>query len=208
MIKVLVVHQWPIMRAGLRVMLRAHDIRIVGEAEDIAGALRLVRKLEPHLVLVGPEDSRTNFALLQGVKRQSPKASVLLITPSEDPHDLSRALTLGCGGYLHARVASRELVKAVRAVGRGECTIEPSSLRRLLSEIHERADTTRTALTVPEREVLKRVTEGRTNREISQQLRCSVSTVKGHVQRIIGKLGVSDRTQAAVAAIRLGLFAD
>ena len=124
---VLLVHAYPLVRAGMRSMLAAPDIRVTGEAATAADALRLVRKRAPDLVMMGcyPATADECSELLEKVKAQSPSTSVILITGSERTFDLSRAIRLGCSGYLNPRVTRKDLLKALRAIARGECIIDP-----------------------------------------------------------------------------------
>ena len=134
---------------------------------------------------------------------------MILITGSESTFELSRAIRLGCSGYLNPRVTRKELLKALRAIARGECIIDSGLFKSLLRDVARQQSAEKVAsqnkLMRPEQEMLRLITEGRTNREIAGKLGYSVATVKDYVQRIIQKLGVSDRTQAAVKAVRTGL---
>ena len=192
-------------------MLVAPDVRVIGEAATAADALRLVRKRAPDLVMLGcyPATSDECSELLERIKAQSPSTSVILITGSERTFDLARAIRLGCSGYLHPRVTRKELLKALRAIGRGECIVDPGLFKSLLRDVAQQQSTEKVAsqdrLTRTEQEMLRLITEGQTNREIAGRLGYSAATVKDYVQRIIQKLGVSDRTQAAVKAVRTGL---
>jgi DNA-binding NarL/FixJ family response regulator len=211
-LKVLVVHPYPLVRAGMRWMLAVPDIRVVGEGTTVTDTLRLVRRTTPGVVLMGchPGSVEGCIELLARIKAQSPSTSVVMLTGSERTVDLSRAMQKGCSGYLSPLVTREELVKAVRAIARGECIIDPSRLKRLFQEMgrgQSIEEVPSSRLTRREHDVLRLVTEGKTNREIAGELRYSVATVKDYVQRIIQKLGVSDRTQAAVKAVRTGLVA-
>jgi DNA-binding NarL/FixJ family response regulator len=133
----------------------------------------------------------------------------------DDPALVRRAVEAGAAGYVLKGVSRRELLASVGAVMDGESVLDPALLRALVNEV--RAGRTgplataapggaTEALTPVEREVLRLIADGLTNREISERLRWSVATAKKYVQRILGKLGVSDRTQAAVVAVRRGLL--
>lgn len=210
-IRVLIICDAPIVRAGLRIFLKARDIRVIGEMALTEDApLRLTRQGR-HVVLLGCQGGQEETALgqMRRIKEAHPEVSVVVITPSRSPRILSRALALGCSGYLLMTVGRRELVGAVRSIVAGECVLEPAEFRQLLRGLSRQpgrgAPPLAEQLTVPERDVLRFITEGQTNREIAAHLGYSVGTVKDYVQRIIQKLGVSDRTQAAVRAVRLGL---
>lgn len=210
-VRVLCVDRYPLLRAGMRAMLRVPDITVVGEAESADEALRCLARRKVDIVLAHLRISEAEeLDLLAQLKDKFPKASVVLITRNEDPHFLARAVALGCSGFIHERAGSLELQRALRAVAKGESVIEPSALQVLLKEIVQRGAGPKAAistdLTVTEREVLRLIAEGRTNRAIAERLRYKVGTVKDYVQRIIEKLEVSDRTQAAVKAVRLNLL--
>jgi DNA-binding NarL/FixJ family response regulator len=196
----------------MRAMLAAPDIRVVGEADTSEECLRLTGARAPHVVLLGICTQEEHaLDLLRHLKEKYPKVSALMIMiAGESPQGLSRAIAFGCSAYLGPAVNRRELLRAVRAVARGECVFEPSLMRHLLQDISRQpvagAPGAPGELTVPEREVLHLITEGQTNRQIAQRLGYSVGTVKDYVQKVIQKLEVSDRTQAAVRAIRLRLF--
>jgi DNA-binding NarL/FixJ family response regulator len=209
--KLLVVHEFPVVRAGMRAMLQARDLRVVGEAATVDEAIRLASTLTPDLVVLGSWVGKGDpFDLVRRIKARSPRISVIMMTASAGTRNLSRALAVGCSGYLDGHVLQQDLLKAVRAVVRGECILEPSVFQHLLREMAEQRVHWKVAdkalLTVPERDVLHLIVEGQTNRQISGKLSYSVGTVKDYVQRIIRKLGVSDRTQAAVKAVRLDLL--
>jgi DNA-binding NarL/FixJ family response regulator len=191
-------------------MLAAPDIRVIGEAGTGTDALRLVGKLKPRVVLMGcyPASPDQCHELLGRIKATSPNTSVILLTTSERSFDLSRAIRQGCSGYLNPHMTRTELLKAVRAIARGECIIEPELLKRLLEETAQpsrKKAAPQNQLTPLELDVLSLITEGRTNPEIATALGYSVASIKDHVQRVIQKLGVSDRTQAAVKGIKTGL---
>lgn len=199
----------PVVRAGLRAMLKAPGIRTVAEAGTLRQALGLVKRRRPDIVFQGA-DAADSFELLAGVKSEHPTVTVIVITHSESTHDLSRAIALGCSGCFSPRVTRSQLIRAIRAIARGECVLEPGLLKQLLSQVTSRRAADRAApiegLTAVEQQVLGLIAEGQTNRQIAQTLGYRLGTVKDYVQRIIEKLEVSDRTQAAVKAVRLGLF--
>ena len=211
-IKVLLMAGAGVVRAGMRAMLAAPDIRVVGEADTPEECLRLTGARAPHVVLLGicgqEEDA---LDLLRHLKEKYPKVSALMIMiAGGSTQGLSRAIAFGGSAYLGRAVNGRELLRAVRAVARGECVFEPSLMRHLLRDISRQrvaaAPGVPSELTVLERGVLHLITEGQTNRQIAERLGYSVGTVKDYVQKIIQKLEVSDRTQAAVKAVRLHLF--
>lgn len=194
----------------MRSMLAAPDVRVVGDAGTTDDVLRLVTRTAPELVLMGcyPLPSTDCHEVLKTIKARSPRVSVIIMTGSERTIDLSRAMQLGCSGYLKPTVTAQELLKALRAIARGECIIDSQLLRRLFSEMAKQRSVEKMPedrLSRQEQDVLRLITEGETNREIADELGYKPATVKDYVQRIIQKLQVSDRTQAAVKAVRTGL---
>jgi DNA-binding NarL/FixJ family response regulator len=146
----------------------------------------------------------------RAIKANLPRTSILIVTLSEDPDYLLEALRVGAAGFVLKDANRREVVAAVRQVLNGESPLDPKLaaqlIHRLAGQIPPKEQPARHGdhLTQRELEVLRLVAEGKTNHDIAQTLFVSVGTVKVHVERIIDKLGVSDRTQAAVRAVELG----
>jgi DNA-binding NarL/FixJ family response regulator len=215
-VRVLVVDDHPMVREGLRSMLAGGPVEVIGEADRGADAVRDVEALGPDLVLLDLElPDLDGVAVLRRIKGIAPRTAVLIVSMHDDPALVRRAVEAGAAGYVLKGVSRRELLASVGAVMDGESVLDPALLRALVNEV--RAGRTgplataapggaTEALTPVEREVLRLIADGLTNREISERLRWSVATAKKYVQRILGKLGVSDRTQAAVVAVRRGLL--
>ena len=199
-------------RAGLRAMLTdQRGFELVGEASNGQEALLLCRRLQPDLALIDvrmPE--MDGLSTCRAVKQECPATSVILVTMHANPEYLFEALKAGAAGYVLKDVSQRELISAVQGVLRGESILNQELVARLLqrlaSETQSREDLPPGRLSPREREVLELLTKGQTNREIARKLTVSVSTVKIHVEHILAKLGVSDRTQAAVRATEMGLL--
>jgi DNA-binding NarL/FixJ family response regulator len=197
-------------RLGLRTMLAPEpDLEVVGEAATGREVVSLAQQLEPDLVLMDIRMPELDGLLAtRAVKQESPRTSVLIVTLSEDPDYLLEALRAGAAGYVLKDASRREVVAAIRQTLSGESPLDPKLaaqvIRRLAEQPKEEAARHGDELTQRELEVLRLVAEGKTNAEIAQSLFVSVGTVKVHVEHIIGKLGVSDRTQAAVRAGELG----
>lgn len=209
-LKVLVVARWPVVRAGMRAMLEGSDIRVVGEAETADQVLRALKRRSADQVLVASEvDDAESLEFVRRVKENRPTTAIIMLT-TRDSARLSQALALGCSGFLPMSIGKEALLGAVRAVARGECVVEPTLLQRLLKDVASQRVEVKPGpterLTRQEEEVLRLIVEGQTNRQIAQRLGYGVGTVKGYVQRIIEKLEVSDRTQAAVKAVRLRIL--
>jgi DNA-binding NarL/FixJ family response regulator len=201
-----------LVRAGLRAMLTGQrGLEVVGEAANGREALMLCRRLQPDLALIDvrmPEQD--GLATCRAIKQECPATSVILITIHENPEYLLEAIKAGAAGYVLKDISQRELITAVQGVLRGESILNKELvihlLGRMASEMPSQEELPAGRLSPREREVLQLLTQGQTNREIAQNLTVSVSTVKIHVEHILAKLGVSDRTQAAVRAIELGLL--
>jgi DNA-binding NarL/FixJ family response regulator len=186
-------------------------LEIVGEAVNGRQALSLCRRLRPDLVLMDVRmPDLDGLAATRAIKQECPGTSVILVTMHENADYLLEAIKAGAAGYVLKGATKRELVSAVRRVLAGESVLEPDLtsqlLRRLAREPRRDAPTPVEPLTPREREVLRLVARGYTNQEIATELTLSRSTVKTHLEHIIAKLDVSDRTQAAVRAAELGLL--
>jgi DNA-binding NarL/FixJ family response regulator len=206
-------------REGLRDMLAdAVDIEVVGEAANGREALLLCSRLHPDLVLMDvrmPE--MDGLAATREIKQRYPETSVMMVTMHENPDYLLEALKAGAAGYVLKDAPRDEVITAVRRVREGEASLDPELaarlLRRLATENGGRGvarsaddDLTVASLTPRELEVLQLMQLGRTNRQVAEVLFISRGTVKRHVENIIAKLGVSDRTQAVVRALELGVL--
>ncbi len=199
-------------RAGLRTMLIGqHGIELVGEAKNGRDALELCRRLQPDLALIDVRmPDIDGLATCRSIRQEVPATNVILVTMHENPYYLLDALRAGASAYVLKDLTQRELLATIRRVLRGESVLDPDIVVRVLG--HMADDTLRQAhlsavhLSPREREVLQLLAQGLTNREIARTLTVSASTIKIHVEHILAKLGVSDRTQAAVRSIELGLI--
>ena len=199
-------------RAGLRAMLTdQRGFELVGEASNGQEALLLCRRLQPDLALIDVRmPGMDGLSTCRAVKQECPATSVILVTMHANPEYLFEALKAGAAGYVLKDVSQRELISTVQKVLHGESILNQELMARLLqrlaSETPTQEDLPLGRLSPREREVLQLLTKGQTNREIARKLTVSVSTVKIHVEHILAKLGVSDRTQAAVRATEMGLL--
>lgn len=208
-IRLLVVDDHPVVREGLRSMLSDTAITVVGDAGTAAEAIRVAADVAPDVVLLDlglPDlDGLSAVARLKQVRAQ---AAVLVLTMHDDPALVRGAVQAGASGYVLKGVGRQELLAAIQAVHHGEAVLDPLLLRTLTSEAPAAAPATgQDVLTPIEHDVLQLIAGGLTNREIAARMRWSVATAKKYVQRVLLKLEVSDRTQAAVVALRRGLLA-
>jgi DNA-binding NarL/FixJ family response regulator len=207
--RMIVVDDHDLVRAGLRGLLSGErGLEVVGEAVNGREALALCRRLKPDLVLMDVRmPDMDGLAVTRAIKSESPTTSVILFTMYENADYLVEALKAGAAGYLLKGASKREIVTTVRQVVAGESVLHPELVLQLLRRLSgaTRDQSIAQQLTRREHDVLRLIALGQTNREIADTLSLTVSTVKTHVEHLIGKLDVSDRTQAAVRAIELGL---
>jgi len=204
-IRVLLVDDHPVVRMGLRGMLEHDpDIVIVGEAGSGDEAGVRARELEPDVILMDlrmPDGD--GVTATRRILAERPAVKVIVLTTYETDQDIVRAVEAGATGYLLKDAARTDLVAAVAAARRGETVLSPSVATRLVTRM--RGPVTE-SLSRRETEVLALVAKGLTNAEIGRELFISETTVKTHLIRIFGKLGVSDRTAAVTTALERGLL--
>ncbi|MFJ8014166.1 response regulator [Streptomyces sp. NPDC096339] len=212
-IRVVVAEDQSAVRAGLVLILRsAGDIEVVGEAADGEEAVRLARELRPDLVLMDVQMPRLDGVSATRQVVADGLADVLVLTTFDLDEYVFGALRAGAAGFLLKNAEAAELIGAVRTVARGEGLISPAVTRRLIAEFAAPARPARPAappaletLTRREREVLSCLGEGLSNAEIAIRLDMAEATAKTHVSRLLGKLELRSRLQAAVLAQELGL---
>jgi DNA-binding NarL/FixJ family response regulator len=211
-IRVLVADDHALVRDGIRALLRAvEDIDVVGEAADGQQALEAARRLDPDVVLMdiampGLGGLEATLALRQ----ERPRSRVLVLTQYEDREYVSRFLKAGASGYVLKKAAGAELASAIRAVHRGGLVLDPAVAREAVRESGPgggtASDDVYEALTDREKQVLKLVAEGRSNKEVAHVLGISVKTAMTHRGHVMEKLGLHDRTALVKFALRRGVI--
>jgi DNA-binding NarL/FixJ family response regulator len=203
-IRVVIVDDHAMIRAGLEQLLTGtDDIVVVGHAEDGEHAIEVVQSVRPDVVLMDLQMPGVDgVTAIRRMKSLALDVDVLVLTSFNDSERIIGALDAGAVGYLLKDADPEDVLRGIRAVARGESPIDPKAARTLLGT---RADSQDVQLTSREREVLALVREGLTNRQVARRLDISERTVKAHLTSAFARIGVSDRTQAALWAERNGL---
>jgi NarL family two-component system response regulator LiaR len=205
-IRVLVVDDHAVVREGLRAFLELQDgIEVAGEASDGVEALDAVERIHPDVVLMDLVMPRLDgLEAMRALRERHPRTRVVVLTSFFDDEKLMPALRAGAAGYLLKNAQPQEVARAVRAAYAGETLLDPVVAARLVESLAGRREPL-DLLTPREREVLELIGRGFPNKLIARELGIAEKTVKTHVGNVLSKLGVADRTQAAVVAVRAGL---
>jgi DNA-binding NarL/FixJ family response regulator len=216
LVTVVVVDDQELIRSGVRQLLSAAGVQVVGEAASAEAAVQTALDLRPDVVLIEFALSGTSgIEAIEQIALQAPATRILALTASRQRDCLLEAIVAGASGYILKDAGAEAIVSGVRACARGECVISPEVAGALLERIRERdsrltargersADLIRAVLTERELAIFKRLASGETNPEIGRALSLSENTVKNHVASILVKLHVHNRIQAAAQAVRSG----
>lgn len=214
-IRVLIADDHTLVRQGIRMMIEAQpDLQVVGEASDGNEAIRLAQELSPDLIVMDiAMPDMDGLEATHIIKHNQPDVKILAVTMHEGEDYFFKILAAGASGYVLKRAASSDLITAVHAVARGEVFLYPAVAKKLVADYLQRVQAderseneTLDGLTSREREVLTLVAEGLSNREISERLTVSLSTVQTHYAHIVEKLNLHNRTELVKYAMRHGLI--
>ena len=210
-IKVLIVDDHQVVRQGLQTFLELlEDIQVVGEAGNGDRAVEMAVRLAPDVILMDlVMPGMDGMAATRRIKSLCPDVRIIALTSFTDDDKIFPAIQAGASSYLLKDVTPDDLADAIRAVYRGEARLHPEVLRKLVEQVAHQAPVgppnSEPTLTERERQVIQLVAQGKSNREIAETLTISEKTAKAHISNILGKLGLEDRTQMAIYAIKNGL---
>ncbi|MCC6492447.1 MAG: response regulator transcription factor [Pirellulales bacterium] len=208
-VRLLVADDHEVVRAGLKSLLApARDVEIAGEAAEGPEAIRLARRLRPDVMLLDVRmPGADGLAVLSQIRAELPSIAALMFSAYDNPTYIARAMALGAAGYLLKNASGEEIILAIRRAASGENLWSSEGRRQISAALSTERATgdVDVPLTKREAQVLRQMALGLSNKEIAQALEISYETVKEHVQHILRKLAVADRTQAAVWAVRMGV---
>lgn len=212
-LRVLIADDDDLMRAGLRAVLASDDtIEVVAEAADGHQAIQQTRRLQPDVVLMDVRmPNMDGIAATREIVAAAPQTRILILTTFEDDDYVFGALSAGASGFLLKRTRPEQLIGGIHVIASGESLLSPSITRRVIDRVARQpvpdpaGGRRLRELTPREREILQYVTRGLSNQEIAAALYVEESTVKTHMKRILGKLGLRDRVQAVILGYETGL---
>ena len=207
-IRLLVADDHPMVRAGIKKMIEGKDIKIIAECADGVEAVTQTLKRKPDVVLMDirmPE--RDGLNALGRIKIEDPEMPVIIYSGFDNPMYIARAVALGANGYLMKGGSAKDLIAAIKTAATGENIWTRTELRRVTGALATPRPgiSLEVPLTQREIQVVRHICDGMTNKQIGDELEISYETVKEHVQHILRKIGLTDRTQAAVWALRTGV---
>lgn len=200
-IRILLVEDHQVVRQGLIALLSASDdLEVVGAVGDGLDAIEAIRRLSPDVILIDLQLPRLGGAeTIRRVRADQPQARFIVLTTYDGDEDIFRAMQAGARAYLLKGMPLDDLLATIRLVHEGRLHMPPAIAQKLAERVSGQE------LTARELSVLERIVAGRANKEISSDLCISEATVKTHINNLLGKLGVADRTHAATIAIQRGL---
>ncbi len=203
----IVVHPREMIRLGLSCIFKGQaGIRVVSEAATAKAAQKLIKQHHPDLVLLFDQlDDGDSFDLAKKLTESTPDLKILMLGVQESPTSLARAAAAGAHDYLFEGSSSREILDAVKRAASGKPPSPTSPYSKVLASMRDRSTNPAVDLTPRELQVLRHIGYGLSNEEIARSMKISIETVKEHVQNILRKMGVKDRTQAAVWVVKQGL---
>ncbi len=208
--RIFLVDDHEIVRRGIRDLLWAEDdLEVVGEAATAEDALEGVARTKPNVavldVRLGPNDTAGGIALCRDIRSAHPEVACVMLTSFADDEALFAAIMAGASGYVLKQIDGRQLISAVRRVAAGESLLDPAVTTRVLERIRNPAPEPDplAGLSEQERRILHLISEGKTNRQIAEELYLAEKTVKNYVSRLLAKLGMERRSEAAAYAARL-----
>lgn len=207
-IKVLMVDDHVVVREGIKALIEGEEgMAVVGEASDGKQALIKARSCDPDVILMDlVMPGKDGIEAIEEIKDEDPGAKILILTSFSEESKVIQAVKAGASGYLMKDATPKELIEAIRNVDKGESSLDPGVAKTVLSSIQTGEDRgEREDLTERETEVLKLIAEGLSNEDIADRLFISERTVRSHVSKILKKLELENRTQAALYAIKTGL---
>lgn len=201
-IRILIADDHFVVRSGLAAMVEAQqDMTVVAEAANGLEAVIKYQELRPDVVLMDLQMPEVDgAAAIKSIKNDFPNSKIIVLTTYDGDEDIFRALKVGAAGYLLKDAERSEILAAIRTVNAGQKYLNPNVALKLAERVHG------SDLTNRELEILQGILDGQSNKEIGFELSISEGTVKNHINSILGKLNVADRTQAALTAIRRGLL--
>lgn len=205
-VRVFLLDDHDVVRQGVRALLEAQpDLEVVGEAESCAQALARIPALRPQVAVLDVRlPDGDGIGVCRELRSRMPELACLMLTSFDDDDALLDAVMAGAAGYVLKQIKGNDLVTAVRTVASGQSTLDPATTHRLMEGLRhqddDRADDALGQLTERERQILVLISKARTNRQIGEELFLAEKTVKNHVSRILTKLGVERRLQAAMIA--------
>lgn len=211
MIRLLIVDDHEMVREGLKAILVAEqDFQIVGEAASAEQAVEIIERLRPHIALVDIRLPGTNgIELCHTITEHYPETAVIILTTFTDENLVAQCIQAGARGFIIKDIERLDLKRSIRAVARGEATIDTKVAASVLAQLRRNPPTIEISrstegLSAQQLVILRLIAQGLSSREIATQLYLSENTVKGYVQEILHRLGVKNRTEAVMVAVKQG----